>query len=191
MLGLSWWKQRRGIVVAAVAATVGAVVIGGATMATASPSTTTATQQACINKYTGFIRVVVGYPSTDCTAWEIPIQLGGSGGSGGDGPTGSTGPAGPTGATGATGPGGATGPTGPVGISQYYSVRFPTSGDETSSDTISVSCDNGDVAIFADHLNATLPAVRADIDTFDGTEVVSTSHAILVWCLDLDPEHNP
>ncbi|MEZ4554180.1 MAG: hypothetical protein AB7L91_09545 [Dehalococcoidia bacterium] len=91
--------------IAGVAALIGVAVVGGGQFATAAPSTTTTTQ-ACINKWTGTIRVVMGYPSTDCTYYETPIDLGGGGGGG------ATGPSGPAGATGATGPQGATGPAG-------------------------------------------------------------------------------
>lgn len=61
----------------AVAATAVTVLIGGAATVVASPGTPT-TQPACVNRYTGFIRAVVGYPSTGCTSWETPLDLGGA-----------------------------------------------------------------------------------------------------------------
>lgn len=175
---------------AAVAATVGAVVIGGASMATASPSTTTATQQACINKWTGTIRVVVGYPSTDCTAWEIPIELGGSGGSGGGGPTGPTGPAGATGATGAVGPTGATGVKGDSVVGAYWVTDTETG---SGSLTATASCDSGDSVLYG--TSQSVPFVGGPTANNDGwtrtNDPISNSLTVEAYCLDVEPEHNP
>ena len=107
---LGRFLERRGAVLAIVGiALIGGGIVGLARLVTATPPPVST--PACINKITGTVRVVVGYPSTSCTFYETPIELGLGG---------ATGPAGPSGATGATGPVGATGPggggaTGPTG----------------------------------------------------------------------------
>lgn len=72
---------------------------------------------ACVNKRSGFIRVV---PNVDrCKSWENSITVGKTGDispPGPAGPPGPPGPEGPAGIAGPTGQAGATGPTGPTGI---------------------------------------------------------------------------
>ncbi|MGE0227611.1 MAG: exosporium glycoprotein BclB-related protein [Dehalococcoidia bacterium] len=122
MAGLGRFLEHRGALLAVVAVVLlGAVIVGGTQLATATPPP--ASTPACINKFTGTVRVVVGYPSTSCAFYETPIDLGLGGASGPTGPSGATGATGPAGATGPSGEGsagpsgptGATGPTGPDG----------------------------------------------------------------------------
>ncbi|MEZ4552739.1 MAG: hypothetical protein R3B59_02435 [Dehalococcoidia bacterium] len=94
---------------------VASAVLVGATEVRAGPSNATPEVQACVNRFTGLVRVAVRFP---CTSFETPLTLNEGGPPGPMGDTGPAGPAGPTGAagpTGPTGPQGATGATGPAG----------------------------------------------------------------------------
>ncbi|MGE3792989.1 MAG: exosporium glycoprotein BclB-related protein [Dehalococcoidia bacterium] len=138
MVGLRRPLERRGALLAILAtALLGAAVVGGTRLVTATP--TPASTPACINKLTGTVRVVVGYPSTSCTFYETSITLGlggptgPAGSTGATGPAGATGPVGPTGATGLgasgpTGPSGAAGPTGATGPASGGAVLSASSG---------------------------------------------------------------
>lgn len=109
-------------VVHVMALVVGAIVASGEPVAA---QTAAAPLQACVNPYSGWIRVPVR--SGACWPAEIAITLGTPGPQGPTGPQGPAGPQGPTGpagpagpqgqpgATGATGPAGPSGATGPAG----------------------------------------------------------------------------
>ncbi len=190
MLGLSnQLRHRPQILVAAAAALIGAVVIGGATLATATPPPSPTA--GCINKYTGTIRVIVGYPSTDCAWYETPIDLGGGGGSG-------SGPSGPTGQTGATGPSGPTGPTGPTGATglkgdSVVGAYFAPSANQTGSGSLTAtsSCDSGDPVLYG--TTQSVPFVGSPTANNEGwthtADPISNSLTVVAYCLDVEPEH--
>ncbi len=81
---------------------------------------------ACVNKRSGFIRVV---PSVDrCKSWENSIIIGKTGECppGAAGPAGTPGPVGPAGPAGPPGPTGPEGPPGPTGLTGPTGPEGPT-----------------------------------------------------------------
>ena len=134
------WKQRIGRVSAPLVAlrrrrlsrieviVLGALVLGLLLTSAAQADATPVTYHACVNKLTGFIRMV--RDTGKCKDFEVEISWNQVGPQGPAGPTGPQGPAGPTGADGQPGP---QGPQGPAGAGELTCMGWTCMGTTSAT----------------------------------------------------------